>query len=98
TIKPGPQIDRFTSAPASGFTSLADESVILKFRQGEEKVAGRSAAKTEGASVPPTRAAKPKTEAVETDAAIQSPSPVKVRSNGEKRASVKAPEEDPVEA
>jgi len=98
TIKPGTQIDRLTSAPASGLTSLKDESVVLKFPQGEEKVAKRSRAAATGADVPPTRAAKPKTDAVETDAAIRSPSPVKARSNGEERASAGAPKENPVQA
>jgi len=98
TIKPGTQIDRLTSAPASGLTSLTDESVILKFPNGGKKVAKRAAKAGDSAAVPPTRAGRPKTDALETDAAIKSPSPVKARSGGEKRASVRGPKEDPVQA
>jgi len=98
TIKPGTQIDRLTSAPASGLTSLTDESVILKFRRGEEKIARRPKAAGTGTTVPPTRAAKPKTDAVETSDAIKSPSPVKASANGERRASARAPKVDAVEA
>ncbi|WEX07557.1 NADH-quinone oxidoreductase subunit E [Chelativorans sp. AA-79] len=98
TIEPGSQIDRFTSEPASGFTSLTDESVVLKFPEGGQKVARRAGKTGEGTAVPPTRAAKPKTDAVETAEAIRSPSPVKATRNGERRASVRAPKENAAQA
>ncbi|MFC6490178.1 NADH-quinone oxidoreductase subunit E, partial [Nitratireductor sp. GCM10026969] len=41
---------------------------------------------------------RPRTGAMETDAAIKSPSPEKTRSNGEKRASVTPPRQDEVQA
>ncbi|WP_265519507.1 NADH-quinone oxidoreductase subunit E [Nitratireductor luteus] len=94
TVKPGPQIDRFYSAPASGLTSLTDEKAVTRMAADGRK----PASKARGAAVPPARAAKPETEALETDAAIRSPSPVKVSSNGEKKASVKPPKEDPTQA
>lgn len=92
SIEPGPQVDRHYSAPATGFTTLTDESAVLKKDGG--RGARKAATKAEPAQVPPSRAAKPRTEAVETDAAIKSPSPKKTRSNGEKRASVKPPKAD----
>ena len=98
SIKPGTQIDRFNSAPASGFTSLTDESVILKFAHEEREAANRSGTPATGTEVPPTRAAKPKTDAIETDAAIKSPSPVKVRGDSEKRASAGTPKANDVQA
>lgn len=94
TITPGPQIDRFYSAPASGLTSLTDEKAVTRMAADGRK----PASKARGTAVPPARAAKPETEALETDAAIKSPSPVKVRSNGEKKASVKPPKEDATQA
>jgi NADH-quinone oxidoreductase, E subunit len=97
-IKPGPQIDRFNSAPASGFTTLTDEAAILKFPPSGGGKNRRKPGEAEAASVPPSRAGRPRTGAMETDEAIRSPSPVKVSSNGEKRASVKPPKENEAEA
>lgn len=98
SIQPGPQIDRYTSAPASGFTTLKDESAVLKFPVGEG--AGDSGPDDGEAAtnVPPSRAGRPRTEAMETDAAIRSPSPEKASGNGEKRASVEPPQENEAEA
>ncbi|MEQ9244970.1 MAG: NADH-quinone oxidoreductase subunit E [Nitratireductor sp.] len=73
TIKPGPQIDRIYSAPASGLTALTDEKAVT----GKTKAKAGSRAKAAGTEVPPSRAAKPDTSATETDPAIKSPSPVK---------------------
>ncbi|SEB34530.1 NADH dehydrogenase subunit E [Nitratireductor aquibiodomus] len=73
TIKPGPQIDRIYSAPASGLTALTDEKAVT----GKTKTKAGSRAKAAGTEVPPSRAAKPDTSAAETDPAIKSPSPVK---------------------
>lgn len=97
-IKPGPQIDRFNSAPASGFTTLTDEAAILKFPPSGGLNRRRKSGEAGATSVPPSRAARPRTGAMETDEAIKSPSPVKVSSNGEKRASVKPPKENEAEA
>jgi NADH-quinone oxidoreductase subunit E len=97
-IKPGPQTDRFYSAPASGFTTLTDESAIIKFPQ---RARPKDSNKQEGAGaaqVPPSRAGKPQTEAWETSAAIESPSSVKVRGRNEKATSVEAPEPDAAQA
>src|SRR5690606_5737166 len=93
SIKPGPQIDRFNSAPAGGFTSLTDESAILKFRSPARNTSPRQRG-AGAASVPPSRAGKPQTEAVETAAAIESPSPVKVRRRNERATSAESPEHD----
>ena len=94
TIKPGTQIDRISSAPASGLTSLTDEKAILKATRDKEARAGAKEPKAVGEQVPPSKAAKPKTDAVETDKAIKSPSPVKASSNGEKAESARAPKAD----
>ncbi|WP_159586332.1 NADH-quinone oxidoreductase subunit E [Chelativorans xinjiangense] len=98
TVTPGPQVDRFTSAPASGFTSLTDESAIIKFPQRGRRGTKRQNPGPETAHLPPSRAAKPQTEAWETSAAVESPSPVKVRGKDEKATSVKAPKPDAVQA
>jgi len=91
TVKPGPQIDRIYSAPASGLTSLTDEAAVT----GKvEKSSRKSAPKTDAAPVPPSRAAKPKTAAIETAPGIKSPSPEKAPRNAEKAASAPAPAED----
>ncbi|MEC9343812.1 MAG: NADH-quinone oxidoreductase subunit NuoE [Pseudomonadota bacterium] len=66
-IKPGPQIDRIHSAPVGGPTTLNDESAI--FARPDRARRG----KAEGPSVPPSKAAKPKTAAVETDKRVKSP-------------------------
>ncbi|MCR4266003.1 NADH-quinone oxidoreductase subunit E [Nitratireductor sp. ZSWI3] len=93
-IKPGPQVDRLYSAPMGGLTSLTDEKAVTV--KGNAR--GAAASKGSGTKVPPSKAAKPKTDAIETDAAVASPSSMKSRSNGEKRASVKPPRENAVAA
>jgi len=80
-IKPGPQIDRMYSAPASGLTTLTDIDAIMR----GSKTGGRT--KKTGAEVPPSKAAKPKTAAHETNAAVESPSKVKVDAGAEQRQS-----------
>jgi NADH-quinone oxidoreductase subunit E len=52
TVKPGPQTDRFYSAPASGFTSLTDEKALLVKK-------GKAAARSETASAAPKLTAEP---------------------------------------
>ncbi|CAM5422541.1 NADH-quinone oxidoreductase subunit E [Aquamicrobium terrae] len=81
TIEPGPQTDRFYSAPAGGFTSLSDEKAVLKSSRG--KSGGKAAG---AAEVPPSKAARHKTDAVETNEAVKSPSPVKTSAKAEKAA------------
>lgn len=92
-IKPGTQIDRLNSAPASGLTSLLDEASVQK-RFGGKDSNGDEAETGGGTAVPPSRAGRPRTEAMETDAAITSPSSVKSQSNGEQAASVTPPQEN----
>ena len=95
TVTPGPQTDRYFSAPQSGFTTLADEKAILKSTRDKDAGAGKKPAATAPATdVAPSNAAKPKTDAIETSPAIKSPSPVKASVNSEKAASVPAPAHD----
>ncbi|MGQ2902699.1 MAG: NADH-quinone oxidoreductase subunit E [Neoaquamicrobium sediminum] len=94
SVPTGPQNGRTFSAPQSGLTSLTDEQAVLKStRDKAAKTAGKSQ-KAEANQVPPTQAAKPKTDAPETNPAIKSPSKVKVSASVEKSASVKAPKEN----
>jgi len=88
-VKPGPQIDRVYAAPVGGLTSLTEDAVIVKGKARREPKA--PAAAGGGATVAPSNAAKPKTDAAETNPAIKSPSPVKVSPSTEKAASVTAP-------
>ncbi len=68
TVKPGPQIDRFYSAPEGGFTALKDEKAVLKStREKEAKAAAKAA------EVPPSNAAKPATDKAETNPALKAP-------------------------
>jgi NADH-quinone oxidoreductase subunit E len=93
-VKPGPQVDRIYSAPASGLTSLADEKAVLKStrdREAREAAKAANADAAAAATTPPSNAAKPRTDAIETSPAVKSPSPVKVSADAEKAASVKAP-------
>jgi NADH-quinone oxidoreductase subunit E len=92
SIPPGPQNGRASSEPQTAQTTLIDERIILKSTRDREAKAAASAAKAAfGASVPPSRAARPKTNSIETSPAFRSPSKTKADLNGEKRASVKAP-------
>ncbi|MCV0398079.1 MAG: NADH-quinone oxidoreductase subunit NuoE [Rhizobiaceae bacterium] len=93
-VPTGPQNGRMVSAPTAGLTSLKDEKAVLKATRDREARASRKAAKSDEAVVPPSRAAKPKTRAPETDPSLRSPSPKKSSANGEKKASVEAPKED----
>lgn len=93
TIKPGPQVDRIVSAPASGLTSLTDEKAIIKKRRRGGKRASGKAGHAD-AEVPPSQAGKPDTHAAETDPAVKTPSPAAARKKGEDAASVEAPAHD----
>jgi NADH-quinone oxidoreductase subunit E len=88
SIQPGTQIDRIVSAPQSGLTSLTDEKVVLKSTRDREV---REAKAAEGAATPPSKAGKPKTDAAETSAAVNSPSAEKVSADAEKTTSVEPP-------
>ena len=99
-VPTGPQVDRIFSAPQSGLTTLKSEKAILKstrdWEMREEARAAQTAAAAspavaEGATVPPSRAAKPRTDAAETNAAVKSPSPVKAGRAGEGAVSVAPP-------
>jgi NADH-quinone oxidoreductase subunit E len=95
-VTPGPQVRRTYSAPISGLTSLSDEVAVLKStrdREAQEAAAKAVAAAptADVAAVPPSNAAKPKTDAPETSPALKTPSPEKASVNGEKAASVAAP-------
>jgi len=99
-VKPGPQNGRYYAAPITGFTTLTDEKAVLKSTRAREareaKAAGLAAPVV--ASVPPSNAAKPKTDAAETNPSLKSPSPAKVSVAAEKAASVKAPGHSAVNA
>ena len=72
-VKTGPQIERISSAPFGGLTSLNEPEPKAK------PVRAKAAAPAEpAASVPPSNAALPKTAAIETSPAIKSPADGKV--------------------
>ncbi len=100
SVKPGPQIGRTYAAPLSGLTSLKDETAVLKSTRDREAAnqAKAEAAAGDEAEVPPSEAARPKTDAIETSPAIKSPSPEKVPLEAEKAASASAPAHDPAAA
>jgi NADH-quinone oxidoreductase subunit E len=92
-VPTGPQNDRTFSAPIAGLTTLTDETVFFKENRAREAKA-QAKAKVDAAMVPPTQAAKPKTDAIETSPAVKTPSRVKASPRAEAAASVKAPVED----
>jgi NADH-quinone oxidoreductase subunit E len=68
-VKPGTQIDRVFSAPFGGLTTLnAPEAVAETVPQPS-----KAKAPEEAVSVPPSNAARPKTDAIETAPAVKSP-------------------------
>jgi len=90
----GPQNGRTVSEPQSGLTALKSEKGILKTtREKEMRAEARDERATSSAAgeVPPSNAAKPKTDAAETNAALKSPSPEKASPEAEKAASSPAP-------
>jgi NADH-quinone oxidoreductase subunit E len=74
-VKTGTQIDRIYSAPFGGLTSLTEPDPKPKTTRAK---AATTAAVAEDAQVPPSNAAKPKTDAIETAPAIKSPADGKV--------------------
>src|SRR5690606_20262247 len=92
SVPAGPQNERIYSAPQSGLTTLTDENAVLKSTRDAEARATANAAQE--AAVAPSRAGRPKTDAIETSPAVKSPSEVKVAPQAEAAASVKAPREN----
>ncbi|WP_312361622.1 NADH-quinone oxidoreductase subunit E [Ensifer sp.] len=68
-VAPGPQIDRIFSAPEGGPTTLATPDAPVKKAPAAAKKAGDAPA----VSVPPSNAARVKTDAIETNAAVKTP-------------------------
>ena len=91
TVKVGPQTDRWFSAPISGFTSLQDEKAISKSARSKAAKPAKAATVAAPATVPPSEAARPRTDADETNPALKSPSSTKVAPAVEGTASVSAP-------
>ena len=108
SVPVGPQVKRTLSAPQSGLTSLREEKAVLKSTRAEEdRIAAQKAAADEAdaetqtaaaAEAPPSNAAKPKTDAVETSSAVRSPSPVKVSAPAEQATSAAPPKLDAANA
>ena len=57
TVKPGPQVDRWYSAPQSGFTTLTDEKAITK--AGRARAERPASGTQKGATIPPSKSAQP---------------------------------------
>ncbi|TIX27183.1 NADH-quinone oxidoreductase subunit E [Mesorhizobium sp.] len=101
SVPAGPQNGRTGSEPASGLTSLKSEKAILKStREREAREAAKAAraapdaiiaAPVPAPAVAPSKASKPKTDALETSPALKTPSKTKVAPAVEKAASVSAP-------
>lgn len=84
----GPQNGRTHSAPIGALTALSDETIFTRETRRQQ---GKSSVATDGTSVPPSNAAKPKTDALETSRAVKSPSSVKVSAQSEAKAGVSEP-------
>ncbi|PWL18070.1 NADH dehydrogenase subunit E [Falsochrobactrum shanghaiense] len=103
TIKPGPQVERITSEPINGLTSLTEDldykKIGLETRKASDAAAAKAKAeaeakaKAESETVAPSNAGKPVTNAPETAPALKTPSDVKVSNAKEKAASVEAKQE-----
>ena len=77
-VPTGPQNGRTVSAPQPGLTTLKDENAVLKTPRGEAHDGSKAAeGHAEGAEIPPSKAAKPKTYAPETNGTLKTPSPEK---------------------
>jgi len=92
----GPQNGRTVSAPKPGLTSLSDETAVLKTTRDRQAAEARAAeeaaaASADNAEVPPSNAAKPKTDAPETNGTVKSPSPKKASAGAEDAVSVAPP-------
>ncbi|AOF90775.1 NADH-quinone oxidoreductase subunit E [Sinorhizobium sp. RAC02] len=81
TVETGTQIDRIYSAPAGGLTSLTEPDPAVKKTTTRAKKADE-----DSVSVPPSNAAKPKTDAVETDPALKTPANAKAEAAANSKA------------
>ncbi|MEZ2130267.1 MULTISPECIES: NADH-quinone oxidoreductase subunit E [unclassified Sinorhizobium] len=72
-IAPGPQIDRIYSAPEGGPTTLTAEQPKKAKPAAKKAEADTATAPAEGAPVPPSNAARAKTDAEETNPALKTP-------------------------
>jgi NADH-quinone oxidoreductase subunit E len=84
-VKTGTQIDRIFSAPFGGLTSLTESEAELKPKATRARAKAQTSPQ-EGAQLPPSNAAKPKTDAIETNPAIKSPADGKSAAPGRGRA------------
>jgi len=66
SVKVGPQIDRHLSSPEGGPTTLFDDVTVTRIRAGK-------AATADGAPVPPSEAARPKSTDAETNPSLKTP-------------------------
>lgn len=99
SVTPGPQNGRFVSTPISGQTTLLDEQVFIdaagRRRSGETTDGTASSGAAGGTDVPPpSKAARPATDAPETNGAIKSPSPVKAKPSEEDGSESEVPAHD----
>ncbi|GLR49647.1 NADH-quinone oxidoreductase subunit E [Shinella yambaruensis] len=80
-VTPGPQVDRIFSAPVGGLTSLNEPEAVAKKAPARAKKT-----EEESVSVPPSNAAKPKTDAVETDPKLKTPATAKAEAAANAKA------------
>lgn len=81
TVETGPQIDRIFSAPVGGLTSLNEPETAAKKTTTRAKKSAE-----DSVSVPPSNAAKPKTDAVETDPKLKTPANAKAEAAANTKA------------
>lgn len=98
SVPVGPQNGRIASTPLAGLTSLTSEEAVLKATPEEPQSAAGQGAAAASATVPPSRAAKPKTYAEETNGSLKTPSPQSTDAAAEKAESARATPYDPVAA
>jgi len=113
SVPVGPQNGRVSSTPLAGLTSLTSEHAVLKSTREEEEARAASEAEAaldapvseaqplpaaDAATVPPSKAGKPRTHAAETNGSLKTPSPQKTSAAGERAKSVPATAHDPVAA
>ena len=97
-VKTGPQDGRITSEPMGGLTALTEDldykKIGLETRKASDAAAAKAKAEAdakaaeEARNVAPSNAAKPVTNATETDPSLKTPSDVKASNAAEKAASV----------
>jgi NADH-quinone oxidoreductase subunit E len=80
TVETGPQVDRITSAPVGGLTSLNEPEPAVKTTTRAKKAEGDSV------SVRPSNAAKPTTDAAETDPKLKTPATAKAEAAANTKA------------